>query len=354
MATQEEFNTWGLSPDEAALYEQHEQRVQAHLKEVELQDAAALTTAMQTAVSDGDMTNVEAAEQLRQSGYELAWKMFTAAWQAEEAAEIAAESAAWFAGADAETYLSHINTLDELERDEIEQELRQAYDDRAKAQLGQINERLNEWVASTPGAQAIAPAVTERIKHTIVEKNSIPETTEEQDRMIAQAAREVGIAEDLRESLTQQVDAEWRIHRRENGAKDNLMTEADIAKAEAAFKETRFKQLAEATMVPKSILELPPSSEDVAASALQKYSGREQKSTSFHERVAGIAARGTKPGSGDRGEVITDEKRAYREAMARAEQRAAFGEVATGYGDARLDAPKTGPLDEYGDAFGFR
>src|SRR5439155_2737917 len=128
----------------------------------------------------------------------------------------------------------------------------------------------------------------------------------------------------------------------------------------AAGKETwklaRLQELAESTPIDPSVRELPPSPEEVAAAERAKYEEKQQKSTSYQQQVADIAERGKEANATrDRGEGISEEKRAYREALQRAEDAALYGEFAevkSGYGDNAVQPKATSEqLDEFGGAF---
>src|SRR5712691_10540944 len=80
----------------------------------------------------------------------------------------------------------------------------------------------------------------------------------------------------------------------------------------------------------------PGPSADVQSNALvEKYREKQDKSTALHQQVADIQQRGREGAARrDRGIGITEEKRAYWEALARADHEAHYGtaEIKSGYG----------------------
>jgi hypothetical protein len=105
---------------------------------------------------------------------------------------------------------------------------------------------------------------------------------------------------------------------------------ADIAHAERVYKDGRSKQLADGTMIDLESLKPSPTAEEQSSALTEKYRGWQEKSTDYHAHVAEIEKRGKDATAArDRGEGISAEKARYREAYARAEETAAYGEVRT-------------------------
>jgi hypothetical protein len=63
------------------------------------------------------------------------------------------------------------------------------------------------------------------------------------------------VTSDERLAIEEQVNTEWRLHRRAEQGRGPLQTEAEIATAEAAWKQARFQQLAATRSVPLEALE---------------------------------------------------------------------------------------------------
>lgn len=191
-----------------------------------------------------------------------------------------------------------------------------------------MGDTLRKTLATTPGLHEQAGRLEQSLLSRIVEENHIPEDEAGRARMVAETAHRIGIADNLRAELQSQVDVEWRIHRKESGARDGLLTAGDIKRAETAFKEARFSELAEARMVSNDVLNLPPSPAEQEAAQLARIRERAEREERFHQNVNEIGKRGSKPGERDRGEHVTEEQKAYKAAYAKAEADAAFGEFA--------------------------
>lgn len=172
--------------------------------------------------------------------------------------------------------------------------------------------------------------------------------------MVAEQVHRIGIADNLRSELQSQVDVEWRIHRKETGARDGLVTAGDIKRAETAFKEARFNELAEARMVSNDVLNLPPSPAEQEAAFLAKIQAKNEREQSFADTVGGISERARQP-RGDIGERISAQSAEFRESLAKAEAEAAFGDYApirSGYGDDRVTPEPPADDDAWPDPFG--
>jgi hypothetical protein len=326
------------------------------------QHVAEVLEAAQMSVATGQATPAEIATLLWSHGEREAHAAFLAGWEQEEAELAAYEAADELSIADVEQYKRTMSALEADEREKAAAEVEMLKQQIAATQLKEITDRFNAFVQSTPGAHQAAEQIERQLVHKIRE-SGIPATPVEQDAMIAAALQETAVLGQATESLRQQVDQEWRLHRKASGARDGLMTQADIDRAEAAFKDARFKQLSDSTLVDLETLKPGPSAAEQEAALVEKYRERQTKSTELHQAVAGIAERGKDANATrDRGEGISEEKTRYREAMARAEAEAQFGsaEVKTGYAathEATLEgaAKSEQQLDEYGGAFpGFQ
>jgi hypothetical protein len=358
-----EFRELGLNPEQVELgYRRegeaaHQARQAAQQAEAAMQQAAELATAAQDAVANGEATNAEMAAYLLNNGATVAHTMFVAAWQKEEAEEANFLAADELAFADAEEYIEHTNAMQVQEREQLAQRAQDTLRQLEEAKLQRLADQFEQFVQSTPGAPSIAPAVGDRLVEKIKQEGgALPTTEAEGQALIASALQESSVLEAAKESLRQQVDTEWRLHRKATGKSDGLMTVADIARAEAHFKAARLEQLADTKMIDLDSLKPGPLAEELSSALTEKYADRQAKSTDFHQQVGDIAKRGAEANaSRDRGEGIAEERRAYKEAVARAEETALYGTVRTSLGateavqetskDPRLPA---GYVDEYG------
>jgi len=336
--------------------------------EQQMQQNVQIVLAAEQAVAEGDMTPVQAAAELAARGLHTAHDAFVARRLEAEAQEAAEEQSDWLEFAPMSEYAQFVDAHREAQREQAEVELQLAGDAVAKAKFAEMVQQFHDYVASTPGAHLEAPAVEQRLAQMITESDAglgaIPDTPEARARMIAQATHQVSVRDNLSAGLVEQVNVEWRAQearRREEqftGRRSDERNPQQRAADEAAWKEQRLEELGNSIMVDRSVLELGPTAAELSAAETAKYVEREQKSTSFHEQVAGISERGYALGRGDRGQTISEERKAYKDAMARAEREALYGEsaeVKTGYGEehaaGRQLSTKSGMLDEFGGAF---
>jgi hypothetical protein len=364
-----------LTSDEAALYSEAQAQAAArHATQqatAALREATELVAAAQNAVANGEATNQEIAAYLFSNGATVAHDMFVSEWQKEEAEEARVIAVDDLAEADADTYLAHIEELREQEVARLQNEIIETSDQLGRAQLAQLGGQLRTWVETNPGAHEYAEAVEARLKQLVLDQQSVPTDEAGQQRMVAQAIRDVSIREGLAAQFTEQVETEWRAQEHARKARAFSTRQSDDrsqqqrAADEAAWKGQRLEELS--TQYTRedveSMRELPLSGVEIAEIERQKYVDRQAKSDSFHQRVAGIADRGKQAASGDGGHSnFTHERRAYREAVERAEREAMYGkfapDVKTGYGPTAEQAkPKDidTPIDEFGGAFpGYR
>jgi hypothetical protein len=356
-ATREEIAALGADPDEveAERLAAAEGRLQAaHEENVQLVAAA------QDVVMQGDATYAQAAQALLAAGKREAHDALVALWQEDEnwyAEQEAAEANQYL---DAGEYAQLVAAVDQQSLATQEAEIEDLKRRVAQAQVTELQSDLKSFVASTPGAHEYAPQVEERLVQKLQASGVLPSTATERAAAIEEALKETAVVSAATESIRQQVDTEWRLHRKGSGGRDGLMTQADIGAAEAAFKEARFKQLADSRMIDLESLKPGPTAEEQSTALADKYREREAKSTDFRTEVAGIAERGTDADAArDRGVGISEERKRYREAVARAEAEAQFGssEIKSGYGDGAPEPGAKDPaqLDEYGGVFpGFQ
>ena len=206
------------------------------------------------------------------------------------------------------------------------------------------------------------------VKQIMVDEQAAPVDDAGRERLLQQAMIDVELRESIVQNLTEQVNVEFRAHearRKEEmftSRRDDTRSVAQRARDEAQWKADRLQELADTTMVDtEAVRAIPPSPDEIAAAETEKFRAREDRSNALHAQVAEIAKRGLQAAQDDRGSVMSDEKRAYREAVARAEAQAAFGdfapEVQSGYG--RVPATDgyepqqkdMEAIDEFGGAF---
>jgi hypothetical protein len=343
-----EFRVLGLSPEQAELGYRRQADIDQEKQQRDQSNAEAVLAA-KAAVDTGHALPAEAAEALRLSGLPVAANVFTSDWLAEQRAHEAVLNLNQVSSYDAETYAAWLEDQQEQARAKDEAAVQAAGDDLARAQISQVRDALLEYAATVPGAHENLGAVEARARQIILE-NGAPDTPEDVARLVEIAIRDVVQVDTHTESINQQVETEWRIHRKQSGGRDGLVTAADIATAKAAFKSARFAQLAGERIVDHT---LPPTAEEASSALTEKFRSKQERSTSHQQNVSDINRRGRDAAATrDRGVGITEEKRAYREAMQRAEERAAFGEYAgirSGYGPNAVDAPEMPPpVDQYG------
>jgi hypothetical protein len=327
------------------------QRQKEQAAQQRLSEDAELVLAAQQAVTEGDTTYAEAAQALLAAGRQDAHDAVVHLWREEENWATGLDAADEFAVMDVEQYTAHFNAQQASERERLEAEAAEAARRLKVAQVTELQEEFKSIVETTPGAHRFAPGAERQLVSDLQESGILPSTPEERAAVIETSLRKHAILGNAEEAIKQQIDTEWRIHRRNNGARDGLMTAANIAEAEAHWKDARFKQLADNTMVDLEAFKPQPTAQEQSAALTEKYAERQAKSTAFGQNAADIAKRGAEAdATRDRGEGISAEKARYREAYARAEETGAYGEVRTAVG-AEETAP-AGALDEYGDAFG--
>jgi hypothetical protein len=346
----------GANPDEveAGRMAHNEWAAQQRLNE-----DAQLALAAQQAVAEGETTYAEAAAALLAAGRHDAHNAVVQQWREDEGWYAAQDAADALAYLDAEEYVQHVNVQQEREREQLVQQAQEAARQLEAAKLTQLIDQFEQFKQSVPGAHQIAPDVEKQLVEKI-RQDGIPPTEAEAQSMVATALQESAVLGAATESLRQQVDQEWRLHRKANGARDGLMTQGDIGRAESAFKEARLAQLADAKMINLDDLKPGPTAEEQSNALVEKYRDKQEKSTAFGQNAADIATRGKDTNATrDRGEGISEEKRAYREALKRAEHEANFGhtpEIKSGYGpEAVQETPASndsrlpeGFVDEYG------
>jgi hypothetical protein len=298
-----------------------------------IQQQAALVVATQEAVDDFELSPAEAAFGLAESGHSSAHDLFVEQWQKAEAEEAAAE-AAWNASElDAASYVEQYNVRKALERAQLEQEADATKQQLEAARIEALKDHVDSFVGSTPGAYEIKAGIEQTIIERLKRTGLLPTTDGERKAVLDSALIEMQVVGTATEAMKSQVDQEWRILRKESRGRDGLVTVADIANAEQHYKQARFSQLAEANAIDAASLVPGPTAEEQSAALTEKYRANQERSTSFHQQVADIATRGRVSNGGtDRGERISEEKRRYKEALARAEATAAYGPIDSGYG----------------------
>jgi hypothetical protein len=352
--SEEQVRAFGRDPEEV---EQSRLEQNAFEAAKALQEDATLVQLANQAVEDWEMTPAQAALALAESGHSTAHELFLRNWRATEAQEAAAAAAdeiAWEASElDAESYATQHNARKVIERAQLEQEAADTKIELDNARIEALRERLDSVVSSTPGAHAIKSALEQRVIEKVQQSGELPSTDAERDALIVSARNEFVAVDTAIESLRQQIDTEYRFHRKANGARDGLMTKADIDNAERYWKQARFDQLAAAKEIDVESLKPAPSAEEQSAALTERYAAKQERSDSFARNVAGMAEAGrSAKEAADRGVGFGEERRRYKEAYAKAEAEAQYGEVRTAVGAVEEAPAQSGALDEYGDAFG--
>jgi len=334
--------------------ERHEQYHQGKAEEAARAHASDLASSMQQVVAAGDLTPAEAAAMLLGANEPVAHGLFVGAWRDSEALDRAVEDVDDLRWADAETYATYLELERAEQQERLETELQQRAKELEEARLDEFGRQFRDYLGTAPGAHVDAKRLSQQLGKKIIEGEGLPETFDDRQRMIEKTERELAVLDAERESIEEQIRAEWRALKKESRG-DGLNTRAEADRAEEHYKRARFEELAASRVIEESALELPAPAAEISAAEAQRFSDRERKSVSFHEQVYAISERGTVPGSSDRGESITEERKAYREALQRSEDAAAFGEFAavrSGYGDSAVEPEtKTGAIDEFGGAF---
>lgn len=328
--TEEQTRALGLDPQEVeanrlarniwAGQQKHEEDVQ-------------LVAAARYAVDQGDATHAEAAQTLLDAGRHDAHDAFVHLWQEEERQFAEEEAAELLPFLDANEYAWQVEAQrrEQLARDEAEAEsLRRQIEYK---QIEALQGDLKSLIETTPGVQQLAPEIEQRLLQKFEASGVLPSTPKERADAIEESLKETVDLGDEWEAINQQVDTECRIlfsHRSTRADREALKTQADKDVAIAAYRKGRVKQLADAKMIDREALKPSPTAEEESAALADKYRTKEAKSTDFRTQVAGIEDRGKAANAArDRGEGITEDRKRYKEAMARAEAGAQPGTVTT-------------------------
>jgi len=354
-ATREQIVAQGLDPD---LVEQGRLASREIAVEQRLAEETRIALAAQEAVESGRMTYAEAAEEMRAAGHHNAHAAFVQRWREDEAWYKEQQETEAISFLDADAYAAHVAEQEQRKLRALEQDAEVKRAQLRVAQVKEMQEALKAFKESTPGAHQLSSAVERQLvadlERTVREGGDLPTTSMDRQAALERAVKETTIIGNETESIRQQVDAEWRILRKQNGARDGLHTAADIARAEEAYKSARFQQLADTRMIDETSFEPSPTAEQESQALVDRYRERQEKSTGFHSQIADIATRGKQAASAlDRGEGISEEKKRYREALARAESEAHYGTVTTSLTQPPEQRAEKDPqqLDEYGGAF---
>jgi len=316
-------------------------------------EAEKLATLAAQAVAGGEITPARAATLLHAHNPQ-AEQMFIEAWRGLEAGERVQGMADALEFASADEYAAHMQVLADAERERLEQEHQEALEELGRKQLLDMGETLRQTLATTPGLHADAQRLEKRVLDKILEANFVPEDDAGKQRLVAESVHEIAVADNLRSSLEQEAEAAWRSAKTEIFKRSGPMTATDAHRVKQNFVTNFLDQKIESTPMPD--LALPASAAELEAREIERRRAQNEREQSFHERVGEIRERGSKVGERlDHGTPHTENRNAYREAMKRAEETAAFGEFATvrtGYGeDAVEPQANDGTIDEYGGAF---
>jgi hypothetical protein len=316
----------------AAIITENRARAAAHDRQAK--EATEFAYAARQAVISGEMTPAEAALALRV--HPAAHDAFVAAWATEERMEQNAERALELLDMNAESYLDDLE-IEQERATAAREEAAQAEADRTGLEvLEEAKKQFADFLGTVPGTHAHAERIAARLLSTFSEQG-VGTTPELREKQIVTAVHELGVADGLTEQLVAQVEVDWRAH--EHARKQRQFTErapddrnaVERANDERDWKANRLEQLAASTLVPTSVLELPPSAEEQTAAEVTKIAARNERDDSFAKNAGGMFERGVplgERGSTLRTEQMTSDKNAYREATKRAEEAAAFGNYA--------------------------
>jgi hypothetical protein len=302
-----------------------------------------LALAAQEAVAEGNATYAEAAQALLAAGRREAHDAVVQMWREEEAFYMPSE-ADEVGVMDAEQYVEYSNAQQLRERERLAQEAEEAARQLKVAQVAELQKDFKSIVESTPGAHQFAPGAERQLVADLQESGILPSTPEERVAVIETSLRKNAILGTAEEAIKQQIDQEIRIMRKPGGSgmRDGLQTQGDIDRANAIYREQRFKQLADSTMVDLEAFRPAPTAEEQSAALVEKYREKQEASTALHQSVSEIAARGKDANATrDRGEGMSAERAAYKAAYAKAEAEAVYGEVKTAAA-ASEESPKPG------------
>lgn len=310
-------------------------------------EEALIAASTRQAIADGVLTESEAATGLRGLGLDRAHQIVVEDWKLREAQEQAGDivymSAEDYAAVDA-ARLAFERGRAEKEVVDVKQQIREAS---AKA----LQDDLDALATSLPGYHAIAGDVAGTLIADLGEKDELPSTPEDRAAAIESALRRSAIVSKAQAEVDEQVKAEWRSLRSTNRGHDGLITQSDLDAAERAYKEARTKQLQDVKLV--NVAEFAPSrtAEEESAALTEKFKAAQAGHDDFARNAHDMAKRGKEASTRDRGEFMTADRTAFKEAMARAEETAQWGTPRTSLNPAAPEE-KSARLDEYGDAFG--
>ena len=330
--TPEQVRAIGFDPAEveANRHLANEARAESRREE----DAGVLAAARQ-AVENGDAFPAEAAQALLLAGRREAHDAFVALWQAEERAAALEEQAEAVQWMDAEQYSAHAAEQSRQRLAASAAEVDRLRTQLAAAQVATLKEDLDAAI----GGHQIAPAVESTIVENLKAGGLLPSTPQERTDLIESAVRQTAVLGDAERAIHEQIRAEWSALRKSNGARDGLTTAADIATAEQAYKSARFKQLADAKMIDLDSLKPGPTAEEQSAALAEKYRADNERSAAFHRQVERLKE---PTENRDRGESSSANRRAYQDAMARAEAEAHVGTIRTSLSEPPETKQKTG------------
>ena len=285
-------------------------------------EGVALAVAALRAVNAGDVdSTARAAEALRAAGRPDAADLLTQAWQQEAAEARAIEAAEELDWLDADEYAARVAAQKEADLAASRAEVDSITEKLHATQAEELRRAFQEAL----GGHQLAPAVGERLVSKLSASGVLPSTEAEREAVIEETLRETAILRNAEKGLRDQIKSEWSIIRKEQSRAGKLITKADIAVAEKHYSEERFKQLADAKKIDTSTFAPTPSAEEESAALAEKYRAKQEKSDSFHRHVHAIGAKESR----DRGEVLSADRAAFREAMQRAEESVRVGTVRT-------------------------
>lgn len=349
--TEEQTRALGLDPAEVET---------ARLAQLEwtqtqqLTSDAELVLAAQHAVNIGDVTPVEAALALRQSGRQAAHDLFV---QEQRAAELADEDeydADSFIWADMDEYIRRTGEIDAAAEEKAAEEAAAAKATEANRIAEQIRSKVD---AAVPEGHPLRAGIEALIIHQLTEDGAAASDDDGQNKMIRGAVQKAYVLEDASESIRQQAEAEWRILRKTQGKTDGLVTAADIEAAKQHYITGRLQQLGDRKMIAHDDLKPPATADEEQRRQVDRIAARNSASTSLREAVGGIEQRGLEAEAARRGVSYGSgsEKERFRDAVRRAEENARVAPTPEAVAAAASRNPDRADLppdwaDEYGPA----
>jgi hypothetical protein len=329
--------------------EEIEQRDADFNERAKTERLADLVQAGEEAVEQGRYTPAEVAAYLLTQGETAAHQVFVDRWADSESSERAEEQAWEISNLSAPEWQARAEAIQAENEWQLESALEKAQEDLARAQLEELTSSLRDHIATTPGAHADAERLANRLREKVIETLEVPDDEAGRSRLVQTAAHEIAVADEVVAPLREQARVETRLKAKTWARTGEVTTRAAWDKKLADAEEERFQELLETTPVSPSALQLPPTSADETARMVERISSKNKREQDFNDQVS--RAKGSTPG--DSGTRHTEDRKAFRDALRRAEETATWGAPRSA-ATIEEPKPKTGIIDDAGDAFGHQ